>query len=474
VKRDGTLVAREATLIWDKGAYADCGPAVSRNAGFGAAGPYQIPHVKVDSYSVYTNKVKAGSFRGFGVPQVTWASESQIDLIAKELGMDALEFRLKNAVEAGTVSATGEVLHSVGLKEALKKAAEAIGWGRPRPHSRGVGIAAMHKNTHTPTGSSAFVKVNEDGTVNLMAGTVDMGQGVATVLRQIAAEVLGMSPDRVSVTTPDTDFTPFENSTTSSRTTFHAGNAVKQAAEDALGQMLEVAAQVLEASPEDLQARGGRVFLRGAPEKGLSYPELFQRAKRLQRSILGTASYTTSDFSVPLDKETGQSPHPTAFWMYAAQAAEVEVDLATGAVRVLRLTAAHDLGKAINPMMAHAQLEGSLVMGLGSALLEEMHFENGQVVNPQFLDYKIPRIMDVPPMETLLVEAGHALGPYGAKGLGEPGLAPTAAAIGNAVYNAVGVRIYDLPITPEKVLRALKEMQESSEKGQEKGPKGRV
>lgn len=458
VTGEGAILARKVRIVWNTGAYADLSPAVSRNAGFAAAGPYVIPHVWVDSYCVYTNNPVSGAFRGFGVPEVTWAGESQLDTVARRLGMDPLELRLRNAVEEGSESVLGEVLHSVGVKTCLQKAADAVGWGTPKAPGRGRGIACMHKSTGTPTSSAAFVKLNEDGTVTLLSSAVEMGQGAATVLAQIVAEELGVRPERIRVVMPDTDVTPYERSTTSSRTTFHAGNALIAAARDARAQILEVAADVLEVHAGDLELRDERVWVKGMPDRSVPLARLWRAGMyaRGQYPILGRGAYSTSGIYDPLDPQTGRSKRSTAFWMYAAQAAEVEVDVETGKVTVLRLSAAHDLGRAINPQTCEQQIEGALVMGLGQALFEQLVLDGGRPVNPSFIDYKIPCTLDIPQLEAILVEAEHREGPFGAKGLGEPGLAPTAAAIGNAILDAIGVKMADLPITAEKVLAALR------------------
>jgi carbon-monoxide dehydrogenase large subunit len=461
--RDGQILARQVKILWNTGAYADLSPAVSRNAGFAAAGPYVIPSVWIDSYCVYTNQPVSGAFRGFGVPEVTWAGESQLDVVARKLGIDPLELRLQNAVEEGSESVLGEVLHSVGVKECLRRAADAVGWREPRTAGRGRGIACMHKSTGTPTSSAGFVKLNEDGTVSLLSGAVEMGQGSATVLAQIVAEELGVKPEHIRVVAPDTDVTPYERSSTSSRTTFHAGNALLAAAGDAKRQILEIAADLLEAAPEDLELHDERVWVKGVADRSVPLAKLWQAGmySRGQYPILGRGAYSTSGIYDPLDPQTGRSKRSTAFWMYAAQAAEVDVDLPTGKVTVRKLTAAHDMGKAINPMTCEQQIEGALVMGLGQALFEQLHLDQGRPLNPSFIEYKIPCTLDIPELEAILVEARHDEGPFGAKGLGEPGLAPTAAAIGNAILDAIGVRMRDLPITAEKVIAALRQAMEA-------------
>jgi carbon-monoxide dehydrogenase large subunit len=385
-------------------------------------------------------------------------------MVARELGMDPLEVRLRNAVEEGSESVLGEVLHSVGVKECLRKAADALDWTAPRVPGRGRGIACMHKSTGTPTSSAAFVKLNEDGTVTMLSSSVEMGQGATTVLAQIVAEELGVKPEHIRVVAPDTDVTPYDRSTTSSRTTFHAGNALRAAARDARQQMLEVAADLLEAAAGDLELRDERVWVKGSPDHFVPFSKLWKSGMyaRGQYPILGRGAYSTSAIYDPLDPVTGRSKRATAFWMYAAQAAEVEVDLETGKVTVLRLTAAHDMGRAINPQTCRQQIEGALVMGLGQALFEQLVIDQGRPLNPSFIDYKIPCTLDIPQLEAILVEAEHDEGPFGAKGLGEPGLAPTAAAIANAIFDAIGVRMRDLPITAERVMRALRERMEAA------------
>lgn len=457
VTKDGRIVAREARIIWDTGAYTNSG--ISRNAGYSAAGPYRVPHVKIDSYSVYTNNEPAGNMRGLGVPQITWALESQMDIIAEELGIDPLELRLRNAVEEGDVSATGEVLHSVGLKDTLRKAAQAIDWEKPPAGShRGKGIACIHKNSIGQT-ASAWVKINEDGFVTVSTGATDTGQGAFTILTQIVAEELGVAAENVLILAGDTETSPYDGGSAASRQTFMTGNAVRLAAADARRQLLEIAAEMLEANPADLEAKDGAIYVAGVPERKLSFRQVSAAAhsgSRKQGPILGRGSFVPEGIT-PLDPETGQGRRPTPFWMYASQAAEVELDTETGQARVLKITAAHDLGKAINPQTCEGQIEGALVMGTGYALFEEILQREGRVLNPSFMDYRVPTALDAPRMVPILVEERHKEGPLGAKGLGEPGLAPTAAAIANAVFNAVGVRIKDLPLTPEKVLQALRE-----------------
>jgi len=460
VKRDGTLTSHRVRIVFDTGAYADSGPVVIRSCGIAANGPYNVPDIDVDAYCVYTNKTIAGSFRGLGVPQVMWAIESQMDILAERVGMDPVEFRLKNALDEGSISATGQVLKAVGIKECICKAADAIGWkdgGRVR--GRGRGIAAMHKSTQTPTSSSAFIKLNEDGTAEVLSSTVEMGQGSNTVLIQIAAEELGFDVKDVRIVGPDTDVTPYDQLTGSSRSTFHMGNAVKAAAADAKRQLLEAAGDLLEANPLDLEVRKGVISVKGSPHRKLLVRQVPMGAGghfTEGRPIIGRGTYSVLG-GTSLDPETGQGLNPSVFWMYGAQAAEVEVDEETGIVNVLKVTSAHDVGRAINPLNCEQQIEGAIGTGVSTTLMEEIKLEKGKTLNPNFVDYKMATSLDMPEMVPLLVETLHEQGPYGAKGIGEPALAPTAPAIANAIYDAVGVRIKDLPITPEKVLKALRE-----------------
>ncbi len=457
VRKDGTLMALETMMVLDTGAYADVGPVVTRSVGISVTGPYKIPHVWADAYCVYTNMPIAGAFRGLGIPQLQWANDSMMDLLAEGVGMDPVEFRLKNALTEGDLSATGQTLHSVGIRECIRKAAEGIEWGKKTGKYRGKGMGTAYKMTQSPSSSSAFVKLSEDGSVEVLSSTVDMGQGSNTVLAQIAAEELGVEVRNVRVVPPDTDVTPYDHGTASSRSTFHMGNAVKEAAADARRQLFELAGEQLEVKPEDLEARGGFVFVKGGTGKGTPISAIRMGVTYGKgKPIIGRGSFSVPEATL-LDQATGQGACPSVFWLYGAQAAEVEVDPSTGKVEVLKIAAAHDLGRVINLLNCEQQVEGAVVMGVGTTLMEEMILQEGKPVNTNFADYRIPTSLDAPEVASIFVEAAHKDGPYGAKGLGEPVLIPTAPAIGNAVYDAIGVRIHDLPITPEKILKALKE-----------------
>ena len=463
VGSNGDFLAREVRLLWEAGAYGDYEVLISRNAGYSASGPYRIPNVRIDSYCVYTNKPVAGAYRGFGVPETCFGYEGQVDRIARELGMDPVELRLRNGVETGDLTPTGQTLVSVGLKECIRRAADGLGGPDETVERagkrRGRGLACMSKFTVTGAHVQSAIKINEDGSAVLLSSAVEHGQGAHTILRQIAAEVLGLDPRRISMGQPDTAMTPYGWETSASKTTFFDGNAVRLAAGDAKQQLFRAAAVLLEAAPEDLEARDGRIHPRGAPERSVSFADVSMGVygpdgRVVGGPVLGRGHYTPVDGTL-LDPETGQGDKPAVFWMFAAQAAEVEVDEETGEVQILKLSAAHDVGRAINPNGCTGQVEGALGQGIGTALFEEMSLEDGRVLNPNLIDYKIPCTLDLPPLVPILVEEAHPEGPYGAKGVGEPGLAPTAAAIANAVYDALGVQIKTIPLTPERVLGAL-------------------
>ena len=463
VKRDGTIVARQVEGIYDTGAYALTGPSTTKNGGEVAGGPYRIAHQDLTTYCVYTNTPPTGPYRGFGVPQVCWAYESQMDDIARRLGIDPLEIRLKNLLQEGDVFVTGDKLVSVGIADCLKGAAEAVGWqGKaeqenrvPSGKVRGKGLAVMIKTTMTPSNSSAVVRLNADGSAVLLTSSVEIGQGTQTSLAQIVAEELGISPERVSVTFPDTDVTPFDQSTSSSRTVFTMGGAARQAAEQVRRQLLEIGANVLEADVGDLELVEGNMQVRGAPEKKKSISQLFQA--HYGAAVGSMAASYDNQTSGGVDPRTGKGK-ASAFFFLSACAAEVEVDTETGKVTIEQVVSAVDAGKAVNPRQCHMQNEGSMIMSLGSALFEEMVFDNGQPINSTFLEYMPPSMEDHPRrFESVLVETPHPEGPFGAKGVGEAALGPVEPAIGNAVANALGgIRLRDLPLRPDRVVAGLR------------------
>jgi CO/xanthine dehydrogenase Mo-binding subunit len=464
VMKNGDIIACESENYWNTGAYADIGPRVVHKSGYTSAGPYKFPNVKIDSYCVYTNNVPAGAFRGFGVPQIVWAYESQMDVAAHALGMDPLALRLRHALEEGDRFATGAPMESIGVKQALEKVAEAIEWEPPKPPRklvpgsgpvRAKGIACGVKAVLTPSISGAVVHMNADGSVTVLSSTVEMGQGSETTLAQIAAEELGVPIHKVRVHLPDTDVTPYDTITAGSRSTYHMGNALRQAAGQIKQQLFEAAAEELEANPADLDLRNERVYVRGAEERGMTIPEVFRaKLNALGTNLSGESTYKT--IADPMDHETGQTTKSTEFWFSGATAAEVEVDPETGRVAVLRFVAAADVGQEVNPHHCRQQIEGATLLTLGLTFYEWMNVDQGQVTNASLLEYQLPSLKDLPPeLIGVSVEVPHDDGPFGAKGVGESGTLSVQATIANAIYNAVGVRVKDLPITPEKVLRAI-------------------
>ncbi len=449
VMKDGRLVARQATLRWNAGAYADTSPLVTRNGGLTGLGPYRIPNARVDSMSIYTNTPTAASFRGLAVNQVAWAGESQIDIIAHALDLDPLELRLMNVLEDGDTHITGETLHEVHYKNLLREAADKIGWGKP---GSGRGIACIMKGTATPSTSKARIRLDMDGHCTLLTSSVEIGQGAHTVLSQIAADALGLPIEQVSIVNPDTDMTPFDLSTSSSRTTYSMGNALLRAADDLKKQLRQAAADAFSADPEALAVEGGRVFLPGDASRSLSFAEIVQRME--QPFLIGDGTFTTQGGLDPKTNTGIASVH----WHQAVGATRVEVDEETGRIRVNDFHAAVYAGRVVNPAYADLQNQGGVVMGLGGALFEEMLFDSGQVLNANLADYLIPSLADIPTRLTstsLESRAGH--GDF--HGIAESAIPTVAPAIGNALFDAAGVRLFDLPLMPEKVLRALRERQ---------------
>lgn len=462
VRKDGTLIARQCRIFLDTGAYAEIGPRVVKKSAYGVAGPYQIPNVQIDAYCVYTNKVPAGAFRGFGLSQAAWAHESQMDLIAQHLNMDPVELRLKNLLDEGGEFVTGETLHDFGMRECLEKAAQASGWNNRRKEAgisrnckvRGMGVACVLKATLTPSISSSVVRLNEDGSATVYVASVDIGQGSDTALAQIAGQELEIPLEQITILHSDTETTLYDLTTSSSRSTFHMGKAVQLAAQDVRRQLASMAAARFGVSPDDLVFEEQKVRPKGSSHSGsISYNQILTSHFGIKgANILGKGEIVTRTVN-----EQGEHQH-SAFWIAGTGVAEVEVDTETGMVHLIRYTASADVGKAINPLACRQQLRGAAITGIGLALQEELIYQDGLLINPNFLDYNLPRFMEVPAeIETILVERPNYQGPYGAKGVGETSLIPVAPAIANAVADAVGVRIKQLPITPEKVFRGLQQ-----------------
>ncbi|HVP80779.1 MAG TPA: xanthine dehydrogenase family protein molybdopterin-binding subunit [Thermodesulfobacteriota bacterium] len=462
VKRDGTLTARSADIVWDSGAYISNSNGVAIRGAYTIFGPYRIPNVELVSRLVYTNKEISGSYRGYGTTQVTWACESQMDMIAHRLGIDPLELRLKNAYAEGDRYINGQVLHGVGLKETIEKAAQEIGWGKRGPSSpttrRGKGMAVILKGTLTPTNSCCFIKVNQEARATVICTTPETGGGQRTVLSQIAADAIGLPVDSVVVTSPDTSITPYNDAVGSSRTTFHMGNAVLSAGQQVRRKILDLAGRALNADPHRLNLFEGKIYEEGVGER-ITLKALLSQTFGPAIDLLGEGFYTPAEsplLAADPNLEGWDARMSSIFWMFATHAVEVDVDTETGVVKIVKVAAAHDVGKAINPLTCEQQIEGSVIMGLSNTLFEELKMEGGRILNNSLADYKLATVSDMPRIVPILVEARHTEGPFGAKGVGEPAAGATGPAIANAIFDAVGVRIKDLPITAEKVWAALK------------------
>jgi CO/xanthine dehydrogenase Mo-binding subunit len=442
VDNSGRIVARECEVWWNGGAYADIGPRVTQKSGFTAPGPYDIEHVAVDSYSLYTNLVPAGALRGFGIPQLVWAYESHADMVARELGMDPLEFRRKNLLREGRPQATGTVMKDAATDKVLERIASLMEWKKPLDHGsgktkRGRGIAIGFKACVSPTTSLAAVNVNADGSCIVYCSTADMGQGSDTAMAQIAGEVLRVAAESVTVVHSDTDVTPYDMATLGSRSLFHMGNAVKLAAEDALNKLNAL-----------------------RKELGLAadcpIADIFRKKYGMQAgNVMGTGSYIPSYKSPDAN---GMTHNATPFWMVGGSGAEVEVDTETGQVRVTRLVNVADAGTPINPKIVESQISGAAIMQLGFTLLEKMQFDaQGQLRNASFAEYKIPGTLDLPDeMVNETVTAEQRSGPFGGKGVGESGTFGVSPAIANAIHDAVGVRLTSLPLSAESLWEKLK------------------
>jgi len=459
VKRDGRMVARQIRILWGAGAYADVSPRLIKNGGYGSPGPYNIPHIAVDSYAVYTNTTPSGGFRGYSIPQVAWAYESHLDNIAHALGIDPLEIRLRNVMRSGDPSPTNQIFDDLHYPELLDAVAKSVNYS-PSPAAagegrgegsirRGKGLACTYKGTITPSTSTASIKLSEDGSATVLTATTEIGQGSRTVLAQIAADELGLPFAKVSVSFADTDVVPWDQTTSSSRSTYMMGTAVGRAAGEVRDQLTQLAAELLEAAEADIVLQDGQAYVSGTPEKALDYAAIIRRTR--QGNILGSGTFKTEG---QLDPDTGLGV-ATCHMHQCTAAAEVEVDTETGQVRIPRLRVAAYAGKVINPTLASLQMEGNVAFGVGQALLEEMVYDGGLLTNPNLSDYMIPSFKDLPASydSVILEDSAGQAEPHG---LGEGTTAPVPAAIGNAIFNATGVRIYDLPITPEKILRGLR------------------
>lgn len=456
VRKDGKLTAMQSRVVIDNGAYNGTGPLAAQLCAIFMHGVYYIPNIKCDVYLVYTNNPIGGPMRGHGAVQPRFAAESQMAMIARDLGMDPGELMLKNAVAPGQKLSHGMEVTSCGLSHSIEKAAKLFTRVK-RPEDGGLGLAchSFQSGVNVPYAShAAIVKIHEDGGISLLVGATDVGQGAYTVLSQIVAEEFGVGLEDIRLVMPDTEITPLAPGTFSSRVTLWTGNAVQAAARDAREQLFEFVAEELEANPGDLVARDRRIWVKGSPDKALPMEEAIKRYQlaREGRPILGRGYFSLP--LVPRDLRTAKGNLSPAY-SFGSTAAQIEVDRETGRIKVEQILVAHDCGRAINPMAVEGQLEGCAAMGLGSVLSEEMVLKEGQCLNPSFLDYRLPLACDIPPVETAIVETIDPVGPFGAKEAGEGAIISVAPAIANALEDAIGIRINTFPLRPHQLLARL-------------------
>ena len=461
VTEEGKITAVEVKISADSGAYVFLSPYVLLYCAVAAPGPYRIDNVKIDATAIATNNMYTSAFRGFGAAQACVAYEAQMDEVAKTLSLDRFEFRRLNFMRTGDKTATGQTVESaIWADECMTQALEALG---DKPADSGMvkigrGVATYQQSygriTWFHDTSEAWVGIEVDGTVIVRSGVTDIGAGQASALGQIAAELLGVGLDDVVIYNSDSAVTPLAGTTTATRALYMTGQAVHTASANLRERLVAFAAQELDALPNEIDLANGKAFVADDPSKTMSLKDLASRgaSEGLERSEL---AMFRAPFTDPIDQETGQGPVFPDF-TYGCHAVDVAVDTETGEVTVLKSVGAHDIGQAINPQAVEGQIEGGALMGQGYALSEELIYEEGKLVSPSFSEYLIPTSMDMPEITSVILESRSGLGPFGAKGIGEPSLTPVAPAIANAVADAIGGRVFDLPITPEKIVRAIR------------------
>jgi CO/xanthine dehydrogenase Mo-binding subunit len=452
VTKDGRITAKAGRIWFDTGAFAGSGPGVASVATLVLAGPYRIPNLYLEGFAVYTNKTNCGSYRAPSGPQSNFAVESQMDIIADALGLDPLEFRLKNIVREGDEGPTGQVLHGVGLEECLMKAAAAIGWKDRRPEpGRGKGLACSWWTT-TGGSSGVYVKINPDGTVGLNTGAAEIGTGALTGAAQVLAEELGIDLTDISIVSADTFSTPFDFGAQGSRTAFAVGNACRAAAADLKRQLFALAAAQLGVEPDALALVDKHVV---ADDRRLGLADLARLSQQTGGGLIAHGTFIAPP--TPYDAKRVEGHVYPAFHSpsFHAHAVDLSVDRETGEITIHKYVVAQDVGFALNPTYIEGQIEGGVSQGLGQALSEEIVYEDGRVLNPNLTDYKMPTTLDIPRIESILVQHPSLVGPYGAKGVGEPPNIEPPAAVANAVAAATGLRVTSLPITAEKIALGL-------------------
>lgn len=468
VMKDGTIVAREVYNLQDSGAYVNGAPRLNYLSTYACCGPYKIKNVKIDTLTLITNKLPTSAYRGFGIQEVSWACECHMDDIAKTIGLDVYKFRDQNLWEDGYTTHTGEKLFSVGIRECLQKAAEGLDWEEPYEKTapdgrlRGRGMCLTCKITGTPSGSAAIAKLNEDGTVDLLKSGTDMGQGNNSVACIFFAEAMQIDIKKINVAPVDTLYTPYEKSATGSRLTFHMGRVLIEAAESIHKQLKKRMGNHWGCPVDDIMIEHG--IIKGHDKEGnpteLAINDLGKARVLIEQDpIIGVAAHNTVDIWDKPDRDTGRSSRVSVLWFWTAHAAQILVDPKTGEIEIEKFSAAHDVGQVINEDSVRGQIEGGIVQGMGHALFEELEWnDEGVLMNPNMADFKVPTAKDVGfPMNISLVEVPHPEGPYGAKGIGECCVTGVPGAIGNALFDAAGVRVTKIPMKPDQVYLAMKE-----------------
>ncbi len=483
-KKDGTITAIEHTLHWDAGGYVEYGANVVNAVGLSATGPYRIPNVKIDSVCVYTNLPPGGPYRGFGYSEFHFGLESHMTRMAHKLGIDPVEFRRKNAIREGDTLAYGAKMNPSGLVESIDRVAAEIGWGKKEVSKDpnkviGKGFACYWKAPAMPpnAASCAFLKFNEDGSLNIAISGMEIGQGLLTVMAQIAAEILTVPVGKIRVELPDTDRNPYEWQTVGSHVTWGCGNAVKAAAFDARAKIFEVVERAHGLSPDTLYLENERVKSRERADFELPLRDFVINGIQMKRGnflggpIMGSGMFMPEFTSALSDPETSQGGHPNVHYTVGAAAVKLEIDRKTGKTRVLKAVLAVDAGKAINPRLVKGQIVGGVVQGLATALYEDIRYDRkGKLVNANFTDYKIPTSMDVPDeIVPIIVEVAQPDGPFGARGVAEHTMIAAAAMVANAVEDALGRRIKTMPLTAEKICLELQGISYEDVKGSTMG-----
>ena len=477
--KEGKLTFRDISMVLDNGAYTSWGATTPSVMMMPISSLYKVPNVRYEAKCVYTNNTWSQAMRGYGNPQATFAIESNMDQLAETSGIDPLEFRLRNANEPGEVTPQRFKVTSCALRECIEEVGKRLDWAKKkkgeRTPGRGIGLASLihvggGARVYKSDGCGTIVKVDDFGSVDVFTGATDIGQGADTVIAQLVAEEMGVPPQDVNIIDRDTDVCPWDVGVHASRTTFVAGNSAVMAARKVKDRILQVAAGYvdrwkdkdgtkheirLDDDPKNLVIKDRMVFSVKEPEKKIALGKILRGAHYEKNGTMIMAEYFYDPDNENLDREF--KGNLSKAYAYGAHGAEVEVDTVTGKVKILRYVAAHDVGRAINPMLLEGQIYGAAAQGVGYALTERLILEKGEVMNPNFRDYKLLTAKDVIPVEPVIIESMDEAGPYGAKGIGEPGLVPSAPAIANAIYDAVGIRLKELPMTPERILKALKE-----------------